>query len=65
MLPGLGKQEKSRSRISRKRLSGELFGLTRGCDRFRKEGVTVTFPGKIRTIANYFLRLGLSHLTVI
>jgi len=56
MLPRLGKQEKSRSQISRKRLSGELFGLTRGCDRFRKEGVTVTFPGKIRNNREFISR---------
>jgi len=33
--------KKSRSRLLAERLSGELLGLTRGCD-LRKEGVTVT-----------------------
>jgi hypothetical protein len=52
----------------RKRLSGELFGLTcAGCD-LRKEGVTVNVtqennPKQSRGLL--ILRLGLSHLTVI
>jgi len=37
-------QRESRPR-TRERLSGELLGLTRGCD-LRKEGVTVTYSGK-------------------
>ena len=56
--------KKSRSRLLAERLSGELLGLTRGCD-LRKEGVTVTLRKTIQTTDYYFLRLGLSHLTVI
>jgi hypothetical protein len=40
--------------MTHERLSGELFGLTRGCDRFRKEGVTEKpLRQTIRTIADY------------
>ena len=42
------KAEKSRSRLLAERLSGELLGLTRGCD-LRKEGVTVTLRKTIQT----------------
>jgi len=38
-------QKKSRSRMLAERLSGELFGLTSGCDP-GKEGVTVTYSGR-------------------
>jgi hypothetical protein len=41
-----------------------LFGLTSGCD-LRKEGVTVTAQEDNQTTDYQFLRLGLSHLTVI
>ncbi len=53
--------------IVRKRLSGELFGLTcAGCD-LRKEGVTVnvTQESNPNNRGLSILRLGLSHLTVI
>ena len=58
-------KEKSRPR-KRERLSGELLGLTRGCD-LRKEGVTVTFAQahNPNNLDYRCLSLGLSHLTVI
>ncbi|GEM_PF-5697685 len=57
-------QKKSRPRM-RERLSGELLGLTRGCD-LRKEGVTVTTQADHPNNLDYrCLSLGLSHLTVI
>ena len=48
------------------RPSGELLGLTRGCD-LRKEGVTVTFAQahNPNNLDYRCLSLGLSHLTVI
>ena len=39
--PALQRAQESRSRLLAERLSGELLGLTRGCD-LRKEDVTVT-----------------------
>ena len=55
----------SRPRSLDERLSGELLGLTRGCD-LRKEGVTVTSQANNPNKSDYrCLSLGLSHLTVI
>jgi hypothetical protein len=52
--------------IDHERLSGELLGLTCGCDRLRKEGVTENFSGRQSEQSRLsILRLGLSHLTVI
>jgi hypothetical protein len=42
------KTKKSRPRSLAERLSGELLGLTLGCD-LRKEGVTVTLRKTIQT----------------